>query len=261
MKKSIFFVAFIATAMVLNAQVTSFGIGVNTPNAVLHVHQTQYEIPPNAPDPNPSGPRDGMPLDYRNSILMTNPNTGTASQNGFRLEQYNNDVSVMQQANGFLEFSTPGGRIILSSTGRFGHGDTVATHRFNVQGTARFGSAVTMTQGLSVGGSLAVNGALTVGAGFSCDAQGYLKVKHLKVTLTDWPDYVFADGYALMPLGELEAYIDAHSHLPGLPSADEVEQEGADLGEMNRLLMEKVEELTLYIIDLQKQIDKLKSNR
>ncbi len=46
-----------------------------------------------------------------------------------------------------------------------------------------------------------------------------------------------------------------------MPTAEEVERDGADLGEMNRLLMEKVEELTLYIIDLQKQIDELKSNR
>ena len=257
MKKPILFVAFVATAIALNAQSTSLGIGINPPQGVLHVHQSQYEIPVVPPIDN----GDDMVLDYRNTILMTNPNTGTSQYSGFVLQQYNKDVSVMQQANGFLEFSTPGGKIILSSTGRFGHGDTVSTHRFNVQGTARFGSAVTMMQGLSVGGSLAVNGALTVGTGFSCDAQGYLKVKHLKVTLTDWPDYVFADGYALMPLGELEAYIGAYSHLPGMPSAAEVEQEGADLGEMNRLLMEKVEELTLYIIDLQKQIDELKSNR
>lgn len=66
-------------------------------------------------------------------------------------------------------------------------------------------------------------------------------------------------SHVLTPLGELEAYINENSHLPGVPSADEVEKEGADLGEMNRLLMEKVEELTLYIIDLQKQIDALKS--
>lgn len=64
-----------------------------------------------------------------------------------------------------------------------------------------------------------------------------------------------------MPLRELETYIGEHSHLPGVPTAEEVEQEGADLGEMNKVLMEKVEELTLYIIDLQKQIDELKSNR
>ena len=64
-----------------------------------------------------------------------------------------------------------------------------------------------------------------------------------------------------MPLNELESYINEYSHLPGVPSATEVEEDGADLGEMNRLLMEKVEELTLYVIDLQKQINELKSNK
>lgn len=71
----------------------------------------------------------------------------------------------------------------------------------------------------------------------------------------------FGAGYRLMPLGEVEDYISENGHLPQMPSAMEVEQEGADLGEMNRLLLQKVEELTLYIIDLQKQIEELKSNR
>ena len=106
---------------------------------------------------------------------------------------------------------------------------------------------------------LTMDGTLKVGSGFKCDAQGNLKVKHLKVTLTDWPDYVFCKEYSLMSLGELETYIDVHRHLPGVPSAEVVEQEGADLGEINKVLMEKVEELTLYIIDLQKQINELKS--
>ena len=106
-----------------------------------------------------------------------------------------------------------------------------------------------------------MNGTLTVGNGFACDAQGHLKVKNLRVTLTDWPDYVFSGSHTVMPLGELEAYIGQHSHLPGVPSAQQVEEQGAELGEMNRLLMEKVEELTLYIIDLQKQIDELKNNQ
>lgn len=52
-----------------------------------------------------------------------------------------------------------------------------------------------------------------------------------------------------------------HSHLPGVPSAEEVERDGADLGEMNNVLLQKVEELTLYIIDLQKQLNELKSNQ
>ena len=53
----------------------------------------------------------------------------------------------------------------------------------------------------------------------------------------------------------------ANRHLPDIPSAKEVEEEGVDVGEMNKLLLQKVEELTLYIIDLQKQIDELKSEK
>ena len=89
--------------------------------------------------------------------------------------------------------------------------------------------------------------------------NGSLKVKDLRVTLTDWSDFVFDDGYRLMPLGEVERYIDANRHLPDIPSAQEVEEEGVDVGEMNKLLLQKVEELTLYVIDLQKQVEELKS--
>ena len=91
--------------------------------------------------------------------------------------------------------------------------------------------------------------------------NGSLKVKDLRVTLTDWSDFVFDDGYRLMPLGEVERYIEANRHLPDIPSAQEVEENGVDVGEMNKLLLQKVEELTIYIIDLQKQIDELKSEK
>ena len=103
--------------------------------------------------------------------------------------------------------------------------------------------------------------AIMLVAATTAHAQGSAKVKELRVTLTDWPDYVFSDAYRLMPLGEVESHIAANGHLPQMPSAAEVEENGADLGEMNRLLLQKVEELTLYVIDLQKQIEDLKSNR
>lgn len=75
----------------------------------------------------------------------------------------------------------------------------------------------------------------------------------------DFPDYVFSDNYQLMPLPTLKSYIKANAHLPGIPSADEVEQNGLDLGEMNRILVEKVEELTLYLIKQQEEIEALKA--
>jgi hypothetical protein len=68
-----------------------------------------------------------------------------------------------------------------------------------------------------------------------------------------WPDYVFAPEYQLMPLDELEAWINTHRHLPGIPSANEVATNGVAVGEMQRLLLEKIEELTLRVIELSKQ--------
>jgi hypothetical protein len=64
-----------------------------------------------------------------------------------------------------------------------------------------------------------------------------------------WPDYVFKPTYQLRPLTEVKEYIDQNRHLPEIPSAEEIAKEGLNLGEMNKLLMKKVEELTLYLIE------------
>ncbi|MGF7076233.1 hypothetical protein [Mucilaginibacter sp. 3215] len=64
-----------------------------------------------------------------------------------------------------------------------------------------------------------------------------------------WADYVFKPTYKLQPLAEVKSYIDQNQHLPEIPSADEVEKNGQNLGEMNKLLLKKVEELTLYAIE------------
>jgi hypothetical protein len=69
----------------------------------------------------------------------------------------------------------------------------------------------------------------------------------------NWPDYVFESTYRLPSLTELEKFIITHKHLPEVPSAKEVEQGGVNVGEINLLLLKKVEELTLYIIELEKK--------
>jgi len=69
----------------------------------------------------------------------------------------------------------------------------------------------------------------------------------------NWCDYVFKKDYLLMPLSELKAYIDKNQHLPEIPAAAEVERNGLDLGEMNKVLVKKVEELTLYLIEKDKE--------
>ena len=93
--------------------------------------------------------------------------------------------------------------------------------------------------------------------------NGNIQAKELVVTTlaNDWPDYVFDTEYKLTNLHELDRYLENEKHLPGVPSAKEIDEDGIKIGEMNTLLLQKVEELTLYIIELQKQIDELKKDR
>ncbi|HPS63504.1 MAG TPA: hypothetical protein PLK82_10615, partial [Bacteroidales bacterium] len=77
-------------------------------------------------------------------------------------------------------------------------------------------------------------------------------------TLTGMPDYVFNKDYKLRSLYDVENFINTNKHLPGVPSEKEVVGKGLNLGDMNSVLLQKVEELTLYMINLQKENDALK---
>jgi len=81
----------------------------------------------------------------------------------------------------------------------------------------------------------------------------------LKSDNTNWSDYVFDKDYKLMSLNNLEKYVKKYKHLPNIPSAEEVYKEGIDLADMDAKLLEKIEELTLHIIAMQKEINSLKS--
>ena len=74
------------------------------------------------------------------------------------------------------------------------------------------------------------------------------------VVETGWSDYVFNNNYKLMPLNELEKFVSANKHLPNIPSACEVEEKGLDVGNTQAKQMEKIEELTLYIIEMNKKM-------
>ena len=76
---------------------------------------------------------------------------------------------------------------------------------------------------------------------------------------TNWADYVFADNYRLTPLPELETYLKANRHLPEIPTTCDVEAEGINMGAMNTLLLKKVEELTLHLIELNKKVARLEA--
>jgi hypothetical protein len=88
--------------------------------------------------------------------------------------------------------------------------------------------------------------------------QGMLYVRGIKVRADNFPDYVFDKNYELLSLDSLKAYIVREKHLPDIPAANEVEKNGLDIGENQKLLLKKIEELTLYILTLKEEIQQLK---
>lgn len=116
--------------------------------------------------------------------------------------------------------------------------------------------------------TIQANGLVRIGTPVDAEINGYrlavggggLIATKVKVAIQgspDWADYVFAPDYSLMDLSELRTYVAQNRHLPGVPSAEEVVNKGLDLGKMDAKLLEKVEELTLYILELESRLAKL----
>jgi len=106
-------------------------------------------------------------------------------------------------------------------------------------------------------GNVLIGGTTQVNSGYKLDVSGNLRANEVVVNTTG-ADFVFKPGYALMPLAELGRYLQTWHHLPGIAPAQEMKEKGLDVGEGEKLLLQKVEELTLYMLEEQKQIDRLK---
>lgn len=113
---------------------------------------------------------------------------------------------------------------------------------------------------------LHLNGLMLVGnnsqrtaTGYSVSVDGQIMCENLTMqNSTSWPDYVFENDYKLMPLADLEKSIREHKHLPNVPSAAEISKNGINMQVITKAYMEKIEELTLYIIQLKKEVDGLR---
>lgn len=118
----------------------------------------------------------------------------------------------------------------------------------------------------TVGNSQIFDNGICIGVGTDTVPVGYKMVVAGKFGARDvlvacppsWPDYVFSSKYKLKPLNELDHYIKTNKHLPGIPTQNEIEKSGGiNLGEMQTKQMEKIEELYLYIIEMNKNMEKL----
>jgi len=122
-----------------------------------------------------------------------------------------------------------------------------------------------MSQLLSIQGNGSIGIGTAITNGYKLAVKGSVVATSVKVQLMDvWPDYGFEKSYKRPSLSELEHYVNTEKHLPEMPSAQAVSKDGIDLGDMNASLLKKIEELTLYLIEQNKEIEILKeklSNR
>jgi len=168
----------------------------------------------------------------------------------------------VESTGGFIGgyFSGLSGAYTGTGFGVYGTASGTAGTRIGVYGTASGGTinnwggyfpTKTYMNELRVGGEKGATG-------YVAAINGKLIAVDVKVdALANWPDYVFSPNHRLLPLEELEAVINKEKHLPGIPAATDVEKDGILLGEMQTKTMEKVEENTLYIIQLNKKIKEL----
>jgi len=111
------------------------------------------------------------------------------------------------------------------------------------------------------GGNVGIGMGANVALNYKLEVKGTIRAMEVLVESTPWPDYVFFDKYDLMTLEETATYIQQNGHLPEVPSAAEVAENGIKVGEMNALLLKKIEELTLHLIEKDKEISELKKDK
>ncbi|WP_224205952.1 hypothetical protein [Bacteroides salyersiae] len=148
--------------------------------------------------------------------------------------------------------------------------DFIFTPMFTVQADGKVGIKTNDPQNeLDVNGTISSQNLLTTGSvgigttntdGYKLAVNGIIRAKEIKVE-SDWADFVFKKDYTLPTLREVKKHIEEKGTLPGVPSESDVKTNGVNLGEINALLLQKIEELTLYIIKLQEEVDLLKSNK
>lgn len=170
---------------------------------------------------------------------------------GARIYQYSSDHIV--------EIKQPlavGGEIVTYDDAQYG-----AREAFTPR-TDLFGAPE--RAGITVGSNQRIEGKLVVignvGLGTSNPTErlsvaGKIRAQEVIVEMSGWSDHVFSGDYQMQPIEQVEQYIKQENHLPGVPSAKDVAEKGVSVGEMQAILLAKIEELTLHLINQKKQLE------
>jgi len=190
------------------------GIGTTTPITTLQVQNANTS--------------------YASTLVLKNTANHIAARAGITLENDNGSQTMFyKQASG----NSDANDLILYSSAGDTRVYTSGAERFRITNAGNIGIGTTDTKG------------------YKLAVAGNMIAESVKVQLKgSWADYVFEDDYKLKTLEETEAFVKKNKHLPEIPSAAEVKNNGVDLGEMNVRLLQKIEELTLQVIELNKTV-------
>jgi hypothetical protein len=234
------------------------GIGTSTPTAKLDV---------NIFNQNSTTPQYGLLL--RTNTFFTWANAG----NSYFLKTSdpgNTNATFVIKGNGNVGIGTENpvtqlhinvgnyGSILLGNSTNEGVAITKeADNRLAIWNNGIYGSSQTERFTILQNGNVGI-GTNNPGS-YKLAVEGKIAARGIKVTTASFADYVFDSTYRLRSLSNLEQYINQNKHRPGMPSAAQVQQDGGiELEEMNIKLLEKVEELTLYVIELKKENEQIK---
>jgi hypothetical protein len=284
-EKPIYFISNDATKLtLLPSNTPRFGIGTTTPNFNLQIHGT------GAMKLDEKGNEYPQSSSTESCIQLTNATSGMAAGDGLRIGVLDDLVYFSSQDHLRMAIINDNAQMSLVGAGRFDFfgASTNNSSRFNLfagpdngmiidkdQGDNTFGlriktdntpvNAIEVFQSNTRRFIIRQNGQVGIGTGspdgqYMLDVAGKIRGCEVRVNNPGWCDYVFAPDYALMPLSALSNYIKEHKHLPEMPSEAEVNAEGGfDLAKMNTALLKRVEENTLYILELESRLAKLEA--
>lgn len=260
------------TNLITSSSTTFVGIGTDNPSQPLEVYT-----------PNPKGLK--LTSSYNNSTLKecrlllghytnSEPDVaffgavsyGTLTEvrfgGGYGL---NNSATVIRFLTGITNTTRPSiERMRIDNIGNVGIANTNPLEKLDIVGNIKAtGNIYTTTGSMAIGITNAGTHKLyVVGTSYFDNVvkvNGKITAEEIEVIPSVTADHVFSSGYKLMPLNEVESFINQNKHLPEIPSANTMCENGINLGEMQGKLLQKVEELTLYTIQLQKRIEELES--
>jgi len=263
MKKIMFSVVLFALSYSLSAQNIfnnpgNVGIGTTNPTSIFHIQGDGVPRPTFETNSSMSYIHDRPILDFKKSNGTVNSKLAVGFNDKLGTIYFQGwDGTRYLESSGFgavVEAAvTPG----VVKTGMYFSTNDGADQVYNYPKLKMY---LTAEGNLLINPLVNVEGNLEPGSvttGYKLQVRGNIRAKEIKVETANWPDYVFAKDYKLSTLREIERHINEKGHLPGIPSAKEVEANGVNLGEMNAKLLKKIEELTLYLIQQNAKIEEM----